>query len=194
MKKIYTDEEARLRNLEAGKRWKEKNKDKTRQHAKDSYARRSEKVKSYVKEWRSENIDWIRERDREAGVEYFKAHKEELWEKHVKRKHKDWRQYMLNKTKARAKKKGIPFNIELDDIVIPEKCPVLGVPFTFEPDPTRKNKFDFLPSIDRLKPELGYVKGNINVMSARANRFKNDSTPEELKLVSEWLEKNYDKN
>lgn len=81
--------------------------------------------------------------------------------------------------KSRAKKQRVPFEIELSDIVIPERCPVLG--FEWGSD----RKID-LPSLDKIIPEKGYVKGNIVVVSMRANRLKNDATPEELRRLADF--------
>lgn len=93
---------------------------------------------------------------------------------------------MYTRVKARAKANGTPFTIELSDIVIPEVCPVLGIPIKpqngkgqgFHPDS---------PSLDRIRPELGYVKGNVRVISARANLLKSDATSAEIALVLEDL-------
>ena len=83
--------------------------------------------------------------------------------------------------KGRAKKNQIPFNLTVDDIIIPAMCPVLHIPIIPFSDS------DNSPSIDRLIPELGYTKGNITVISNRANRIKSDATLEELKLVHSWM-------
>lgn len=86
---------------------------------------------------------------------------------------------MFGKARARALKAGIPFNITVDDIVIPATCPVLGVPLFIG---TVKDKMNS-PSIDRIKPALGYVRGNVRVISNRANTLKSNATPIELMKV-----------
>jgi uncharacterized protein YfkK (UPF0435 family) len=92
---------------------------------------------------------------------------------------------MLGEAKMRAKAKGLPFNLELSDIIIPEVCPVLGIPIRGAAD-----RFDYQSaSLDRLIPKLGYVKGNVNVISMRANTVKNNSTYEELEQVYRWVKK-----
>ena len=92
---------------------------------------------------------------------------------------------MLGEAKMRAKAKGLPFNLDLSDIVIPDVCPVLGIPIRGAVD-----KFDYQSaSLDRLIPKLGYVKGNVNVISMRANTVKNNSTYEELEKVYKWVKK-----
>ena len=47
---------------------------------------------------------------------------------------------------------------------------------------------DNSPSIDRLIPELGYIKGNVNVISLRANIIKNNATKDELIKIANWME------
>lgn len=41
-----------------------------------------------------------------------------------------YRLKILKNAKQRAKSQGIPFNLTIDDIIIPEKCPLLGTPLT----------------------------------------------------------------
>ena len=86
--------------------------------------------------------------------------------------------------KRNSVENGIPFEIELSDIVIPEFCPILGIKL----DRSKEN-WPANPSIDKIIPSLGYIKGNVHVISLRANRIKFDSTIEELKLIVNYLEK-----
>lgn len=88
---------------------------------------------------------------------------------------------MFYDARKRALKLGLPFDIEPDDIQIPEICPALGIPLDGK---TR----DRTPSLDRVIPKNGYVPGNICVISFRANRFKNDASIEEIKAVLSYIE------
>ena len=58
----------------------------------------------------------------------------------------------------------------MEDIVIPEKCPVFLVPIE-------------VPSIDRIDPSKGYIPGNVRIISMRANMLKSDATLEEMDLI-----------
>ena len=49
--------------------------------------------------------------------------------------------------------------ITKDDIVIPSHCPVLGIPL-FQ-TLGKKGGGDHSPSLDKVRPELGYVPGNV---------------------------------
>lgn len=84
---------------------------------------------------------------------------------------------LLSKTKARALKDGIPFEITVEDIVIPTHCPYLGMELTHD---LGKGFLDSNSSIDRIIPEKGYVKGNVQVISRLANQMKNSATKEQL--------------
>lgn len=91
----------------------------------------------------------------------------------------DPRYYMLRGAKQRAVQHGWAFDIVLEDIVIPAVCPVLGIPL----EPSVGRARDCSPSIDRIESAYGYVRGNIRVISYRANLLKNNATIEELVLV-----------
>lgn len=103
------------------------------------------------------------------------------------RKESSHRKRMLYNAKKTATKQNLPFNLELEDIIIPKFCPVLGIEIRFD------NEFgdrDSSPSIDRIIPKLGYIKGNVKVISDRANRIKNDGTIEEHEKVIQYIREN----
>lgn len=85
--------------------------------------------------------------------------------------------------RSRATKNGIEFTITKEDIVIPEFCPILGIKMQIG-----GNRWNS-PSVDRINPSLGYTKGNIAVISYRANKIKTDATPQELSAIVDWLRK-----
>lgn len=95
--------------------------------------------------------------------------------------------HALFRAKKQAKALGYDFNLELSDIVFPTHCPVLGMPLVL----SDKHVKDDSPSLDRIDSTKGYVKGNVWVISQRANRIKNDSTLDELRLLVLALEKHY---
>jgi hypothetical protein len=70
--------------------------------------------------------------------------------------------------------------------VVPDKCPILGIELFISEKGVGRT--DNSPSLDRIIPSLGYVKGNIAVISQRANRIKNDATLEEITKLKAWLE------
>ena len=93
---------------------------------------------------------------------------------------------MWSRAKYRAAHKGREFTITKEDIVIPERCPLLGIPLVCHRG--KGSQQGNSPSLDRIDPEKGYIKGNVWVISNRANTLKNDATLTELKTLVENLE------
>lgn len=95
----------------------------------------------------------------------------------------DPRRGMLQNALKRALHYDVPFNLSIDDISIPEVCPVLLIPLKI----SNGVRSDSSPSLDRIRPELGYVPGNIQVISCKANTIKNNGSPEDVMRVALWM-------
>jgi len=83
---------------------------------------------------------------------------------------------MFINARRRAGISGLEFGLELEDIIIPEFCPVLGIRLERGID----KPVDTSPSLDRIDPSKGYIKENIAVISYRANRLKNSFSIKEM--------------
>jgi len=92
--------------------------------------------------------------------------------------------YLLNRARVRALKSDIPFSLSSDDIVVPEFCPILGIKIT----QGGMSERDSSASLDRVDASLGYVPGNVAVISYRANRIKNNGSSEEHRLIADWMD------
>ena len=96
---------------------------------------------------------------------------------------RDWKidaaKLLYKNIKSRCKRTGREFSIDLEDIIIPEKCPVFG----FELKREDKQTWMCAPSVDRIDSSKGYIKGNITVVSRRANILKRDATIDELEQL-----------
>lgn len=92
---------------------------------------------------------------------------------------------MFAAAKKAAKLKKVPFNLVIADIVIPKTCPVLGVELVRGVGVRENNS----PSLDRIIPALGYVRGNVMVISWRANRIKADASVRELDMIASFYRK-----
>ncbi len=96
---------------------------------------------------------------------------------------------LLNNIRWRCKKSGIPFDLELADFLPPPAvCPVFGTTLNYGPK-ERKGYSPDSPSFDRMEPAKGYVKGNVQIISNRANTMKNNGTLEELRAVVAYMER-----
>ena len=90
---------------------------------------------------------------------------------------------IYNRLKQSAKKRDIPFDLtitQLNELTFPITCPVLGIPLKFNRGQLQDNSY----SVDRIDSTKGYTIDNIEVISWRANRLKNNATVEELQKLS----------
>jgi len=93
--------------------------------------------------------------------------------------------HMLTNARKRARDKGYMFDLTEEDIRIPSKCPMLGIDLFVSSG--RGGPTGNSPSLDRIDNERGYVKGNVHVISHRANTIKTNATLEELEKIVNYL-------
>lgn len=117
--------------------------------------------------------------------QYYTKNKEQILKQQKSYVVSNFEQHLISTARARAKRKGIEFCITKKDIHIPTHCPVLGILLC---KTNYRGESTSSPSIDRIDNTRGYVPGNVCVISARANRIKNDASLEELKEVVKYLE------
>ena len=109
--------------------------------------------------------------------EYLRAWKDKNREKNL-----------YQQANYRSRTKNIPFDIEISDIIIPEICPILGLPLKKSIDGNR----DLSPSLDRIDNTKGYIKGNIQVISSKANTMKHNADKTDLINFAKWVRKIYE--
>lgn len=128
------------------------------------------------KDWHRANGHAIRPRQARARRKYLDG--------------MDWARRILASAKWRATRYGIPFNLEVADIVVPTHCPILGVPLVIHRGHgSLKGGQPNSPSLDRIDNAKGYVRGNVIVVSYRANRIKCDATVNELEALAAFYRK-----
>lgn len=99
--------------------------------------------------------------------------------------HPEW--YMHYKAKRRARIKKIEFNIEVLDISMPKTCPVFKQYELKKETSETGGPKPWSPSLDRIDNTKGYIKGNVQVISNKANTMKGNATPEELLQFAYWV-------
>jgi hypothetical protein len=147
-------------------------------------------LRTYSKQYRAANAEKIRaqkKQHRAANAEKIRERKQEL---HAARVNKDLKGTWLRKTfgraKARAKKRGLPYEDKCPDLELPDVCPVLGIALIY-PNALKNRRSPNSPSLDRLDNPLGYVAVNLRVISFRANALKNDAAVNELEAVIQYM-------
>jgi hypothetical protein len=101
------------------------------------------------------------------------------------RRQKNPEKEILRRAKKRALKENLPFNLELSDIIIPKNCPILNIPLKLN----SISAGDDSPSLDKIDPLKGYVKGNVKVISRLANIMKAHASVEQLMLFRKNIKK-----
>lgn len=97
------------------------------------------------------------------------------------------RYVLWHAARGRSLKFGMPFDLTLDDIRIPDVCPVLGI--QLDRNIGGLGALPGSPSLDRVIPSKGYIRGNVRVISTRANVLKGDSTLDELLMMASFIQK-----
>lgn len=159
------------------------NRDKVLAKAAARYRANKDRYRAAAKAHRARDADVInkRSRDKYAIDPEYKDKKKTRAMDWITRNYRSW---LLRQVKLRAKKCGIPFDLTIDDIVIPEFCPVLGLKL----ERGVGSSCDTSPTVDRIIASKGYVKGNVAVMSRKANSMKGGASAAEHRRIAEWME------
>ena len=155
-------------NRRKAREWHAANREYVSRKNKSRYEETKEQQKERSIKWRRENIERARSTARH-------------WN------HKKWERHATGNCRARAKRKGVPFDMEPSDLFdpatgkLPIRCPIFPhIVLDYAGGPDRRK----WPSVDRKVPELGYVTGNVWVVSIAANLWKsNGSSAAERKRI-----------
>jgi len=184
---------------EYGRKWRasrsEEQKDRDRASKRNWYESRSEEQKerdkassrewwaSLTEEQKEEQLKWKREynKKRQASLNLDQRRHQKIVN-------------MYSHAKQRAKDNDLPFNIIKQDIadVWPKDdyCPALRIPLRIKRG-RGAHITDNSPNLDRIIPRLGYVKGNIAVVSKLANQIMSSARPSEVIKVGNWFDEKY---
>lgn len=94
------------------------------------------------------------------------------------------RKRMVGGARTRARVYGVPCTIKFNDFEVPSTCPALGIPLVIGEEVHTDNS----PTLDRIVPALGYIPGNVAVISYLANRVKNNGTADQLRAIATWMD------
>jgi hypothetical protein len=97
--------------------------------------------------------------------------------------------HKATRIKSRASSLGVPYDLDKDylESIWTGSCPIFGQEISLSE--ARGNPW--CAELDRLRPDLGYVKGNVRFLSRKANSYKSNMTLEEAEKIYLWMEKEY---
>ena len=136
--------------------------------------RKSNKRRCFCTECMNTLTDWQKKAIRKANDEEYNDRYKEQKRNFLIRHYKE---HMLSHAKIRAKKYGLDFDLTVEDLNIPQICPILEVPLVIGTN----RDYEYSPSLDRIDNSKGYIKGNVQIISKKANSMKNSASISELK-------------
>lgn len=165
-------------------------------HSKNYYETNKSKLLTRQKEYHDNNREsrnsinrkrYAENRDENIRKrkEYYVENRNDIVNKERAKRREFPQKSMLSHAKKRAYENGLEFDITVDDVVVPEFCPVFGTPLRVN-DGVRD---DNSPTLDRIDNTKGYVKGNVLVISWKANRLKNDADINDIRKILEYMER-----
>lgn len=147
------------------------------------YKRRKRLERGLQKKGRKPLSDTEKEESRKTRRAWEKEWRKKYFELDVKKR-------LLWTARNRAKQKGVPCTISETDFEVPEFCPYLNVKLiNHAPQGSDRS---FVASLDRIIPSLGYIPGNVQVISHMANTMKSNATPEQLVQIAKAILARYD--
>lgn len=161
----------------------EQNKEKILAQQKEAYQRDKTKITERNKAYRERNRDKLKEHARQYRKENPELVKEQIRRSYEKQKITNFKGLLFSSIRARAKQNGVEFTLAEEDVIWNTHCPILGVELSFR----SKGKRESAASLDRIDNLKGYVKGNVHLISNRANRIKSDATIEELEKIIAYM-------
>lgn len=164
------------------KKYREAHREELREYHRQKYAANRERYANTKRDWYLRNRDGQLAKARvryQADKPGYSARNRSYREAHPGRK-------MLNGAVERTRRLGLPecdLTIEYIESIIPGRCPILDIPLAIGVGKPQPNS----PSLDRINPVLGYVRGNVQVISNKANMMKQDATWAELQQFANWV-------
>ena len=147
------------------------------------------KNKAHTLIYKETHQEQIKATQRRANKTYCAKHPEKvkkMWRDNKKRFGRAHPEViMFRNARSKCRHLGIEFNLQMTDVVITTMCPVLNIPLI-----RSKKRTDNTPSLDQIDRTRGYVKGNVAVISWRANRLKNDATLAEITAITAYMRRN----
>ena len=133
-------------------------------------------LSSYIPEWHSHYGGHVtKEKTKKAYFDKW-GHKEST-DLYKEQRHK------FTRKKANAIRVGYTWSVVFGDLEWPTHCPILGL----ELDYFAETRLENSPSFDRIDSSKVYERGNVIIVSWRANRIKNDGTEEEHRKIADFI-------
>lgn len=176
------------RHAVARRKWYEKNKADQRVKALARYHANPERNRAKQRAYKLRHKERLAKQDREKAKLKRAKNPDEIRRIDREAYARNKRVRLIKGIRQRALKNGIPFDLVAHEMEWPTHCPVFGVELNYTagfPPP------DNAVSVDRIIPENGYVKGNVQVISWLANRMKSNASRNQILAFAKWAVETY---
>jgi len=98
--------------------------------------------------------------------------------------------HLFCNAKRRARRDNLPFDLTIEwlETMVASHCPITLQPLDWlKEQVVNGTASPNSPSIDKIRPELGYVQSNCAIISHRGNAIKNDGTIDEHRRVVQYM-------
>lgn len=113
-----------------------------------------------------------------AGTANYKIHRERVIAARIARDINNPERAILRAARKRAKEQGVPFNLNEEDVLIPDTCPVKGCGRQLICNVGGGRATPSSPSLDKYIPEEGYVRNNTWIICFECNARKSNMSGE----------------
>jgi len=120
-------------------------------------------------------------RSRKRYADPAKRHDQKTRDANSRRAHPE--RWLVRSAKARAKEKGLAFDLVATDVVVPSTCPICDIPLCIAEGRWAGNS----PTLDRVDPETGYVKTNVRVICFNCNAVKSNGSAELHEKIAAYM-------
>lgn len=161
--------------------WYQENKERLRESRKAYREEHSVELAEYAKQFNILHNDKLKAQKRE----YYQINRVSMLEGMRMAYVENISKVLLRSAKYRSAKFNVPFDLKVEDVIVPDVCPYLGIELKVNQGAASISS----PSLDRIVPELGYVPGNVQVISHLANTMKSNATVEQLWAFHDAIER-----
>jgi len=186
------------RIAECGKEYRKENKERIAEYDKEYKQKNKERIAEYKKEYYQKNKERLKEysqknkeRKAEYMIEYYQKNKERIKEYNRNRNKPTPEMYRFfsnkaSKLKTKSRENKIPYDLDGKYLqsIYPEdgKCPALNIEMKAGSD----SDWRLSPSVDRIDPSGGYIRGNVIWISWLANCIKSSARPKQIIAVGKF--------
>ena len=127
-----------------------------------------------------------REKSKERWEKWASNNPDKVYDTMVNWRDTNRAYWICYQAKNRDKREGMDFDLDWKELIIPEICPVLGIPLYPSPK-GGPGVCPNSPTLDRKDNSKGYTKDNVCIISWQANKWKSDMSISDVENLLRYM-------